>query len=247
MIDVPRTHATPIPPVVMPPIVTLEPDIFIPPPYPPAVVAPPPPVITPFFVSPPEPPAIPIPYPTAPVVVAVMATMEPFPTALPVLEHPVAWMVRNPRDGLYSVNLPADWEHEESRFRQDSGNLPVFQEVFANPAYTAKLTVIDYPPQDGYDVSHAFANLVAQFNDVTGFEVVTIDEVSDEVIRVILRYDGAGRNCGLVNSYGILAVTDRHSFQWGLDICSSTFGSDSHQADFADQVMDGFVYSGQTP
>ena len=245
VIDVPRTHATPIP--LLLPAATPELNIAIPPPYPVVTSQPPPPVMTPFFVSPPEPPAIPIPYPTAPGVVAVMVTMEPFPTALPVLEHPVAWMVRNPRDGLYSVNLPADWEHEESRFRQDSGELPVFQEVFANPAYTAKLTVIDYPPQDGYDVSHAFANLVAQFNDVTGFEVVTIDEVSDEVIRVILRYDGAGRNCGLVNSYGILAVTDRHSFQWGLDICSSTFGSDSHQADFADQVMDGFKYSGVAP
>ena len=241
VIDVPRTHATPIPPVVVPPIVTLEPDIFIPPPYPPAVVAPPPPVITPFFVSPPEPPAIPIPYPTAPVVVAVMATMEPFPTALPVLEHPVAWMVRNPRDGLYSVNLPADWEHDESREHPDGG---VFLESFADPEYTAKLTVVDYPPRDDYDVSHAFANLVAQFNEVTGFEVMTIDEVSDEVTKVVFRYDDAG--CGVVNFYGILAVTDRHSFHLALDICS-TFGTDSRRADFADQVMDGFKYPGVAP
>ena len=243
VIDVPRTHATPIPSPFLLRAATLEPAIVIPPSYP--VVAPPTPVITPFFASPPEPPATPIPYPTVPVEVAVMATMEPFPTALPVLEHPVAWKVRNPRDGLYSVNLPVDWEHE-SRFLQNPGGPPVSQETFANPAYTALLMVIDYPPQDGYDVSDAFTNLVAQFNEVTGFEVVTIDQVSDEVIRVIFRYDDAGPDCGVVNFYGILAVTDRHSFQWGLDICS-TFGTDSYRTDFAAQVIEGFTYPGEAP
>ena len=166
-----------------------------------------------------------------------MATMEPFPTALPVLEQPVAWKVRNLRDGLYSVNLPVDWEHQESRFLQNPGGPPLSQETFANPAYTARLMVIDYPPQDGYDVYDAFTNLVAQFNEVTGFEVVTIDEVSDGVIRVIFRYDGAGPDCGVVNFYGILAVTDRHSYH----------GVEFHRADFAAQVMDGFTYPGAAP
>ena len=261
VIDVPRTHATPLPPaIVMPPIATPlpslfplraatpEPTIFIPLPY--VVVAPPTPVITPIWM--PEPPATPITYPTVPVERAVMATMEPFPTAAPVepvpaaepiLEHPVAWKVRNPRDGLYSINLPADWEHDESRQSPDG---QVFLESFADPGYTAQLTVVDYPPREDYDVSHAFANVVAQFNEVTGFEVLTIDQVSDEVTRVVFLYDGTGPGCEVVTFYGVLTVTASHSFQLGLDICSPP-GADSHRAAFADQVMDGFKYPGQTP
>ena len=233
-------RVTPLPPnFVMPPLAT--PPLPTPLPY--VVVAPPTPVITPFFASPPEPTATPIPHPTVRVERAVRATMEPFPTAEPILEHPVAWRVRNPRDGLYSINLPADWEHDESREHTEG---QVFLESFADPEYTATLTVVDYPPRDDYDVSDAFANLVAQFNEVTGFEVLTIDQVSDEVTRVVFLYDGTGPGCEVVTFYGVLTVTASHSFQLGLDICSPP-GADSHRAAFADQVMDGFKYPGQTP
>ena len=242
---------TPLPPnFVMPPLAT--PPLPTPLPY--VVVAPPTPVITPFFVSPPEPTATSIPYPTVPAEAAVMATMEPFPTAAPVetapaaepiLEHPVAWTVRNPRDGLYSVNLPADWEHDESREHTEG---QVFLESFADPGYTAQLTVVDYPPRDDYDVSDAFADLVSRFDEVTGFEVVAIDEISDEVIRVIFLYDvaGPGSGCEVVTFYGILAVTTSHSYHLALDICSPP-GVDFHRADFAAQVIDGFTYPVAAP
>ena len=224
VIDVPRTRATPLPPPLLLPAATPELNIAIPPPYPPDVAPPPTSELTYFYPIAPEPAATPIPYPTVPVERAVMATMEPFSTLFPIQEHPVAWKVHSPRNGLYRFNLPADWEHQESRFRQDSGELPVFQEISANPAYTAKLTVTDYPAQEGYDVYDAFTNLLPLFDEVTGFEVVTIDEVSDEVIRVMFLYDAIGPSCGLVNFYGILAVTASHSYHLNLEICS-TFGT----------------------
>ena len=157
----------------------------------------------------------------------------------------MAWKVRNPRDGLYSINLPADWEHDESREHTEG---QVFLESFADPGYTAQLTVVDYPSREDYDVSDAFADLVSRFDEVTGFEVVAIGEISDEVIRVTFHYDGAGAgsDCAVVTFYGILAVTATHSYHLALEVCGPV-ETDFHRADFAAQVMEGFKYPGVAP
>ncbi len=115
---------------------------------------------------------------------------------------------------------------------------------FQDPDNAVNVLVVSYYSAFGWGdrltVREMASSNLEHLEDRPGFELLSLSQESPTVYRSRYRYDGEGDYCA-VEGFGLHVLLRKRAFYLDFAVCAHA--TDIFGGDFAEKVLDGFIYT----